>query len=62
MEWDVLFDEDLAAWFDDLVEGLQDEILANIEVMRQLGPNLGRPPIATAKGSADPNMKEVTSQ
>jgi hypothetical protein len=43
MEWDVLFHEDFAAWLDGLDEPLQVEILAHIALLRERGPNLGRP-------------------
>jgi hypothetical protein len=32
MGWEVLFDEDFAAWLETLDEGLQDEILAHVEL------------------------------
>ena len=34
MEWDVFLDEDFDAWLETLEAGLQDEIWANIEVLR----------------------------
>jgi hypothetical protein len=55
-------DEDYFAWFKELDEGLRDEIGANIEVLRELGPNLGRPRVDTLKDSAYTNMKELRIQ
>jgi hypothetical protein len=43
MEWDVRFDLEFLAWFNGLIEALQDEILAHIALLRERGPNLGRP-------------------
>jgi len=62
MEWDVLFNEEFAEWLGALDEGLQDEILAHVEFLQQLGPNLGRPRADTVKGSKYPNMKELRIQ
>ena len=59
MEWDVLFDEVLAEWLGVLDEGLLNEILAHIELLREFGPNLGRPRVDTVKGSKFPNLKEL---
>jgi hypothetical protein len=41
---------------------LQDEILAHTELLREHGPQLGRPYVDTVKGSAFPNMKELRVQ
>jgi hypothetical protein len=62
MEWDVLFDDEFAAWFEGLAEGLQDEILAYTALLRQFGPQLGRPYVDTVEGSAFANMKELRVQ
>ena len=51
MEWDVLFEQEFAAWFETLDEGLQDEIFAYVALLRRFGPNLGRPRVDTVKGS-----------
>jgi hypothetical protein len=62
MEWDVLLDEEFAEWLEALVEGLQVEILAHVELLREFGPNLGRPRADTVKGSKYGNMKELRIQ
>lgn len=62
MEWEVLFDEDFTAWFEDQEENLQDEIIAYVELLGQHGPNLARPRVDTIKGSKFPNMKELRIQ
>ena len=62
MEWDVEFDDGFAAWFDGLDETLQDEILAHIVLLRERGPNLGRPYVDTVEGSKFTNMKELRVQ
>jgi hypothetical protein len=62
VEWEVLFDEDFNIWFDDAERGLRLAIVASIEVLRQLGPNLGRPRVDSVKGSDFSNMKEMRIQ
>src|SRR4051794_39091373 len=62
MEWDVLFTDEFAAWLDGLAETVQDEILVHIALVRQRGPNLGRPYVDTVEGSEFTNMKELRVQ
>jgi hypothetical protein len=62
MEWDVLFDEEFGEWLVSLEEGLQDEILAHVDLLRAFGPNLGRPRVDTVKGSRYRKMKELRIQ
>ncbi len=62
MEWDVLFDDEFAAWFGGLAEALQDEVLGHTALLREHGPQLGRPYVDTVEGSAFTNMKELRVQ
>jgi len=62
MEWEVLFDEEFAAWLESLDDELEVEILAHVQLLRAFGPNLGRPRVDTIKGSKYPNMKELRIQ
>ena len=41
---------------------LQTEVLAHVEVLSRLGPNLGRPRVDHIKASTHPNMKELRVQ
>ena len=59
MSWTVLFHDDFAAEFANLAESLQDELLAHALLLRDFGPDLGRPTVDTLKGSKHPNMKEL---
>jgi hypothetical protein len=43
----------------DLGGGVQDELLAHIELLEQFGPQLGRPSPDTLNGSRHANMKEL---
>lgn len=59
MEWKVLagdeFEPELLAFPDDV----QDEIQAITRLLRQFGPQLGRPHVDTLKDSSHANMKEL---
>jgi len=49
------FDE----WFTDLVPDGQAEVIAKVELLKVLGPQLGRPHADTLNGSKHANMKEL---
>jgi hypothetical protein len=59
MLWSVLFCNEYAADFEEMPEGLQDELLAHALLLKQFGPSLGRPTVDTLSGSKYPNMKEL---
>jgi hypothetical protein len=59
MEWDVQFHDAFDAEFDNLPEGVQDELLAHARLLEKFGPQLGRPRADTLKGSKHANMKEL---
>jgi hypothetical protein len=59
MKWEVVFQDDFDEEFKDLDEGLQDELLAHAVLLRDYGPNLGRPTVDTLSGSKYPNLKEL---
>ena len=42
-----------------LLDDVQDELLAQIELLEQFGPQLGRPRVDTLNGSRHANMKEL---
>jgi len=50
-----VFDE----WFADLDEDAQAEVIATVELLKLLGPRLGRPHADTLNGSRYANMKEL---
>ena len=50
-----VFDE----WFTDLDEDAQAEVIATVELLKLLGPRLGRPHADTLNGSKYANMKEL---
>lgn len=59
MKWEVVFHEEFDEEFKALDEGLQDELLAHAILLKDYGPNLGRPTADTLNGSKYPNMKEL---
>lgn len=62
MEWDVQFDEDFAAWLLGQEADLRNAIIAHANLLREHGPQLGRPFVDTLEGSDFPNMKELRVQ
>lgn len=59
MTWAVLFHDAFELEFQGLPTALQDELLAHASLLREYGPNLGRPTVDGLKGSKHPNMKEL---
>ncbi|HEX4810761.1 MAG TPA: type II toxin-antitoxin system RelE/ParE family toxin [Bryobacteraceae bacterium] len=59
MKWEVLFYEEFDPEYETLPEEVQDELLAELKVLQQIGPHLGRPRVDTLKGSKHANMKEL---
>lgn len=59
MEWSVGLHDEFDPEFGELPEAVQDEILALMSLLKQVGPTLGRPRVDTLKGSRHANMKEL---
>ena len=57
--WNVELHDDFVPEYNELPEEVQDELLAVIEVLEQIGPQLGRPRVDTLNGSHHANMKEL---
>jgi hypothetical protein len=57
--WPVATTNDFDEWFVDLGEDAQAEIIARVELLKVLGPALGRPHADTLNGSKHRNMKEL---
>lgn len=62
MEWAIEFHPDFSTWFEAQGQGLQDEILANLKVLAELGPALRRPRVGNIEGSTYAQMKELVIQ
>jgi hypothetical protein len=59
VKWEADFQDDFVAEYDALPEDVPDELQAIIEVLEQLGPQMGRPRVDTLNGSKHANMKEI---
>jgi hypothetical protein len=57
--WDVGFSDEFDREFDELLAEVQDELLAQLEVVRKFGPTAKRPRVDTLSGSKHANMKEL---
>ena len=59
MAWVVLLSTAVDVWLTRLDEGSQDAVAADIRVLEEIGPQLGRPYVDTLAGSRHPNLKEL---
>ena len=59
MIWPIKTTAEFDEWFADLDEDGQVEVIATVELLKHLGPRLGRPHADTLKGSRHANMKEL---
>lgn len=60
--WEVEYTDGFEAWWNGLSDGEQESVARGVELVRALGPALGRPWVDTLKGSKFPNMKELRTQ
>jgi len=49
--WEIEFTDEFGAWWNLLSEQEQESIAASVELLRQLGPHLGRPHVDAIQGS-----------
>ncbi len=59
MTWTIEFHADFDPEYEALPEAVQDELLAHLELLKQLGPLLGRTRVDTLDDSLYANMKEL---
>jgi hypothetical protein len=59
MSWVVRLHEDFEPELAQLAKPVRREVLAHMALLREYGPQLGRPWADTLKGSEHPNMKEL---
>ncbi len=57
--WSVATTDEFDVWFTALGELARIEVIAKVELLKVIGPMLGRPHADTLKGSRHPNMKEL---
>lgn len=59
MTWTLIYLDYYENWLNEQEEELQDEAFAQLEVLKQFGPTLGRPRVDTLKDSNLANLKEL---
>lgn len=59
MKWLVLFHDEFEPEFYELLEEVQNELLAYVKLLQRFGSNLSRPYADTLNGSRYANMKEL---
>jgi len=57
--WKVIFHETFDKEFQAFAEQVQDALLASALMLKEFGPQLGRPYVDTLQGSRHANMKEL---
>ena len=62
MAWELYLTEEVDAWLDQLAASDRESyelVVAGVEVLAEVGPNLGRPLVDRIKGSRLHNLKEL---
>jgi hypothetical protein len=62
VDWDLYVTDEVNEWLDHLAVSDQESyalVVAGIEVLAEVGPNLGRPLVDRIKGSRVHNLKEL---
>ena len=62
MLWTVILSDEYEHWFHELLVQAQKAIATDLEVLKIMGPQLGRPYVDHVKGSRFPNMKELRTR
>ena len=59
---EIEFIDEFAAWWDGLDEPEQKDVLVSVNLLRGIGPSLGRPHVDSVASSRHSNMKELRVQ
>jgi hypothetical protein len=59
MMWEVIATEDVKNWIAIIDQPTRDGLNSSVALLRELGPNLGRPYVGKISGSNLKNMKEL---
>ena len=62
MAWEIEFTDEFETWWDSLNEAEQEDVRASVSLLRERGPNLGRPHVDLIAASRYSNMKELRTQ
>lgn len=57
--WDIEQSDEFETWFLALPDHAKEKIIMGVEILRNIGPGLGRPWVDTVKGSKLRNLKEL---
>jgi len=60
--WEIILSEEIEQWFQELDDDSYDAVLVKVAILREIGPNLGRPHADTVEESKHKNMKELRIQ
>ncbi|OHD65133.1 MAG: diaminopimelate decarboxylase [Spirochaetes bacterium RBG_13_51_14] len=60
--WEIQRTDVIANWIKSLDDDAREAILKNLIILKEIGPNLGRPYVDTIKQSKYKNMKELRIQ
>ena len=61
-EWDIEYADEFDAWWGGLTEPEQEDVRAEVSLLRRFGPALGRPHVDSVDSSRHANMKELRIQ
>ena len=62
MSWEVEYTNQFGQWWDGLSESQQDAVVARVELLMELGPNLPYPYSSDINGSRHGAMRELRAQ
>jgi len=62
MEWEIIISKEYEKWFNTLPHKDKIAIATDLEVLKDLGPTLGRPYADQIKGSKYNNLKELRTK
>ena len=62
MAWEVEYTDQFGDWWLSLSESEQDAVVAKVELLMELGPNLGFPHTSDIRGSRHGRMRELRVQ
>lgn len=62
MEWKIIISEEYETWFNELPQKHKIAIATDLEVLKNIGPTLGRPYADQIKGSKYNNLKELRTK
>ncbi len=62
MTWDIEFTDEFENWWNSLQESEQVSVGASVELLENLGPNLGFPHSSGIAGSKHSHMRELRTQ